>query len=110
MLMQQKNTKRNRKKSGEINWAFLGFCLSRQTVPLGTHTCLIYRNQEKKNRLILRFLADGIQKGEKVLCITDSLTRENILDWLRKKIVDISDEDLEKRLLVKTTKSIYYPE
>lgn len=108
--MQQKNTKRNRSERGDNNLAFLGFCLSRQTVPLGTHTCLIYRNQEKKNRLILRFLADGIQKGEKVLCITDSLTRENILDWLRKKIVDISDEDLERRLLVKTTKSIYYPE
>ena len=106
------------KKNGLINkkggktagkWIYLDFCLGKQAVPLGTHTCLVYRDQERKNRIILQFVADGLQKGEQVVCITDSLTKEAILDWLKKKAIHISAADLEKKLVVQTTKSMYYP-
>ena len=59
------------KKNGLINkkggktagkWIYLDFCLGKQAVPLGTHTCLVYRDQERKNRIILQFVADGLQK------------------------------------------------
>lgn len=104
------------KKKGSISqeknctdcWVFLDFCLGKQAVPLGTHTCLLYRDQEKKNRIILQFIADGLQKGEKVICVTDSLTKETVLDWLKKEISHLP-ADFESRLVVEDTKSMYYP-
>ncbi|HHU81552.1 MAG TPA: response regulator [Firmicutes bacterium] len=108
--MEKKNGPINQKeKKSSDNWIYLDFCLGRQALPLGTHTCLVYRNQKRKNRIILQFIADGLQKGEQVVCITDSLTKEAILDWLKKKEIHISAADLERKLVVQSTKSMYYP-
>lgn len=84
------------------------FCLGKEVVPPGAHTCLVYRNQEKKNRIILQFVADGLQRGEKVVCVTDSLTKEAILDWLKKERLQLPG-GFEDKLVVEATKNIYYP-
>ena len=64
--MEKKDSPINQKeKKSSDNWIYLDFCLGRQALPLGTHTCLVYRNQKRKNRIILQFIADAA-KGEQV--------------------------------------------
>lgn len=90
-------------------WIYVDFCLGKEVVPLGTHTSLIYWDETRKNRIILQFIADGLQKGEQVVCITDSLTKETILDWIKEKKIPIPEADMEKKLVVQTPESMYYP-
>lgn len=83
--------------------------LSRLTVPPGTHTCLLYQNEDEKNKFFLQFLAAGIRRKEKVLCISDSLTKEEILSWFSRKNIDTCGYNFERGLVVRTTQSMYYP-
>ena len=82
---------------------------TKQTIPAGSHTCLLYEDEAKKNEFILQFISTGIQKGEKVLCITDSLTREEILDSVGQDDY-ISGHVPHSGLIVTNTKNMYYPD
>src|SRR5690554_4100234 len=82
---------------------------TKQTIPAGSHTCLLYEDEAKKNEFILQFISTGIQKGEKVLCITDSLTREEILDSVGQDDY-ISGHVPHSGLIVTNTKNMYRSE
>ncbi|HEY8392633.1 MAG TPA: MEDS domain-containing protein [Capillibacterium sp.] len=86
----------------------LGFTSER--VPVGTHTCFFYRDEALKNRIILKYIAAGIRNGEKVACISDSMTKEAILNWFRQERVDTGGYDPERGLIVEGTKATYYPQ
>ncbi|HBL35923.1 MAG TPA: hypothetical protein DDZ55_03845 [Firmicutes bacterium] len=86
----------------------LGF--TEEKVPVGTHTCLFYWDEAKKNRMLLKFLAAGLRNQEKVVCLLDSLTRTEILNWFRAEKIDIGNGDPEAALLVAKNKEVYYPE
>lgn len=86
----------------------LGF--TSEGVPAGTHTCFFYRDEALKNHIILKYIAAGIRNGEKVACISDSMTKEAILDWFRQEKVETGGYDPERGLIVEETKAAYYPQ
>lgn len=83
--------------------------LSKQTVPTGTHICMLYQDETKKQKFILQFLAAGIRGGEKVVCFSDSLTKEEVLNWFRQENVDTCGYDPDRGLVVKNIQNMYYP-
>ncbi len=85
----------------------LGFTSER--VPAGSHTCLFYQDEAFKNRMILKYIVAGIRNGEKVICLTDSLTKEAILNWFRTEKVETGGNDPEQGLIVKSTRAAYFP-
>jgi len=83
--------------------------LTRLTVPPGTHTCLLYQNEDEKREFYLQFLIAGIRRNEKVICISDSLTKDEILSWFCGDELDLCGYELEEGVVVRTTQSMYYP-
>lgn len=81
----------------------------KQTIPAGSHTCFLYADEAHKKEFVIDYVTAGIQNGEKVLCITDSLSREEIIARVGEKH-GIPGEVLNKSLIVTTTKNMYYPQ
>ncbi len=63
----------------------------------GIHTLTIYRNQEDKFAHALHFLKEGLDNNESIVLITDSLTKNKILDIMR----DLWDTNYVNRLYKK---------
>lgn len=86
----------------------LGF--TEEKVPIGSHTCLFYRDEAKKNQMLLEYLAAGLRNHEKVVCLVDSLTKTEILKWFQEEKIDTGDSVPEASLVVVRNKEVYYPE
>jgi len=56
--------------------------VSGESFPEGTHVCLIYDDDDERNKVITRFLIDGILNNEKVGYFGESSSSEGILDLL----------------------------
>ncbi|NLC54130.1 MAG: response regulator [Firmicutes bacterium] len=93
---------------GKHGFVDLGF--SCKSVPVGSHICLFYRDQRRKNRMLLNYILAGIQNGEKVICLLDSMTKEELLDWIQREQVDTGGVDLNRSLFVARTQEVYYPD
>jgi len=73
----------------------------------GDHLCWLYETDEEHRALVVRFVRQGIERGEKVLYITDAHTVEAILDDLRKGGLSV-DRYLERgQLSVLTSQDTY---
>lgn len=59
----------------------LGF--TEERFPPGTHMCLIYDDDDERRRIIAKFIAAGLQTGEKVAYFVDTLTPADARAWLR---------------------------
>jgi hypothetical protein len=54
---------------------------SRQLVP-GAHVCWLYETDAEHERFVTRFLRQGLELGQKVICITDACSAQTILAYL----------------------------
>ena len=48
----------------------LGF--THESVPAGTHTCLVYSGEDERAGIIARFIRGGLAAGERVACFSDA--------------------------------------
>lgn len=71
---------------------------------------MFYRDDTRKNRMLLSYLGAGIRNGEKVICLLDSVTKEEILDWFQREKIDTGGHDPNRCLFVARTQDIYYPD
>jgi len=58
----------------------MGF--SDERLPVGTHMCLIYDDENERRKLIAKFLDAGLREGEKVVYFADTMTVSEVRDWL----------------------------
>jgi len=71
----------------------LGF--SRKKFHPGTHICLIFRGEVERKKIVSKFIESGILNGEKVSYFVDVAKPSDVVDWLEKKDIDLS-QYLEK--------------
>jgi len=73
----------------------------------GHHVCCIYETEEEHRAVVVPFLRQGLERGEKVLYIVDARDAEIILDYLREDGLD-PDPYLESgQLSVLTAQEVY---
>ncbi len=50
--------------------------------PAGTHMCLIYNNEEERQKIISKYLEGGLFTGEKVAYFAEEMSPDQIREWL----------------------------
>jgi signal transduction histidine kinase len=60
-------------------------------LPPGTHGCLIYVDDDIRRTVVGKFLAAGLDNGEKVACFADTTTPARVTMWLTEAGVEVSD-------------------
>jgi anti-anti-sigma regulatory factor len=57
------------------------------TVDPGDHACLTFSEAEERMDLVAAFIRDGLRRGQKVVCWTDSISPERLAAQLSKRLV-----------------------
>jgi hypothetical protein len=55
----------------------------------GGHLCCLYRSEEEYRSFTVGFLRDGLQRGEKILCLAYAGAADAVLTGLRDAGVDV---------------------
>jgi hypothetical protein len=67
----------------------LGF--TEQSYPDMNHICLIYDNEEQRQKIVSEYLAAGIREGEFVRCFSETIAPEKIFSWLKEMDIMLPD-------------------
>ncbi len=73
----------------------------------GTHSCFLYRDEAEQRSITLHYIATGLRQGEKVICLSDQLTKGELLEQFRSEQLDFAGHDPGAGLLVMPT-CLYY--
>lgn len=73
----------------------------------GAHLCYIYETEEEHRAVLVPFLRQGLEKGEKVLYITDARAAETILGYLSASGLDIEPSLAWGQLVILTSEETY---
>ena len=85
--------------------AAMGFTDER--LPVGTHMCLIYDDDNERRKLIAKYLDAGLREGEKVSYFADTMPVAEVRDWLAGMGVKIPQGD---QLTVANAEKTYCPD
>lgn len=84
----------------------LGF--TDEKFPQGQHILLVFNDDRRRRRTIAKYIESGILEGEKVACLLDSITPQEILTHLDDMGLDV---DIHKKdLTIKGAKTTYCPD
>lgn len=67
--------------------------ISDQSLPDSCHVCLIFENEEQRQKIVTEYLANGLKRGEIVRYFTDKTPPETVRSWLTDKGVDVLDAE-----------------
>jgi hypothetical protein len=65
--------------------------LEHAALKLGDHLCCIYETEDEQRAVLTPFVKQGLHQGEKLFCIVDVRTADDILDYLREDGVDVEN-------------------
>lgn len=77
--------------------------------PAGTHMCLIYDNDEQCRKIISKFLAGGLDSGERIGYFADTLTPGDVRAWLKDMGVSLPEERADGPFNIYAAESVYCP-
>lgn len=77
--------------------------------PEGAHMCLIYDNDEQRDKIISRFLAAGLGRGEQVGYFADRTPPEAVRKWLREAGALIPDDGEDGPFTIYQAEAVYCP-
>ena len=83
----------------------MGF--TEETLPVGTHMCMIYSDDKERLDLIPKFFNAGIKAGEKLLYLVDTMSPEDFLKFLNENGVKVPENGLKDQLTVTRTEDSY---
>lgn len=89
----------------EAKQAPLGF--SEDVLPVGTHMCLIYNDDEERRVSVGRFLEAGLQEGEKVAYFADIMSPAEVRTWLSEMDIALPEDE---QLAITNAEETYCPE
>lgn len=69
----------------------LGF--TTESLPAGTHICMLYSDEAERRRVIAKYLGCGIEGKEKVSYFADIMTPEETRGWLKDLGVKLPDDE-----------------
>ncbi|HEY4789380.1 MAG TPA: MEDS domain-containing protein [Bacteroidales bacterium] len=85
----------------------LGF--TKEYKPESNHICLIYDNDEQRQKIVSDFMAVGIREGELVRYFTDRTEPEQIRSWLLNMGIELSDIEKNGSFIVANAEKAYCP-
>ncbi len=92
--------------------------INRKEVPMGftrdsflegTHLCLIYDNDEERNKIIAKFLAAGLARSEQVGYFADTATPADVRSWLQDLGALIPEEREDGPFTIFRAQDVYCP-
>lgn len=78
-----------------------------EDLQLGDHACLTFTDQEERLDLVAAFVRDGLDGGQKVLCVTDTIPRATLYTELAGRDLPIADATASGRMSVVTSGETY---
>ena len=73
----------------------------------GDHICLIYDNDAEQMAVVIRFITDGLKRGERCVYIADESTFEQVIQALEAAGVNAAQEHQRGALQLLTTQQTY---
>jgi hypothetical protein len=83
---------------------------SKELFPSSCHVCLIYENEEQRKKIVARYLAEGLIKGELVRYFADNTKAETVQSWLSELKIDISEAGKIGAFALVSAESAYCPD
>lgn len=65
------------------------------------HICVFYHSQDEEYRILLPFIKEGFERGDKIFHIIDDRNRQEHLRRLKEADIDVSGDDGERRVEVR---------
>jgi hypothetical protein len=85
----------------------LGF--TKEHFPGSSHVCLIYENEEQREKIISEYLAAGIKQGELVRYFTDTTPPEEVRSWLSELGVKFPETEENGTFSISKAENAYCP-
>ena len=82
---------------------------TKEHFPGSCHVCLIYENEEQRQKIVTEYLTAGIEQGEIVRYFTDKSTPETIRLWLVEKGLEISEVEKDGAFAIFPAENAYCP-
>jgi len=86
----------------------LGF--TDEKIPMGTHMCLIFSEDEERVNSLLKFLYSGLVNNERCSCFTEKISEEDIRNFLEENNIDYSECVENKSISLSKTNEVYFPQ
>jgi hypothetical protein len=94
---------------GELqNQISMGF--TKESFPPGVHVCLIFDNEEQRQKIVAEYVAAGLRQGEYVRYLTDMTSPENIHSWLSEMEVELPETHAAEAFAIFKAQSAYCPD
>ena len=84
----------------------LGF--AEEKVPVGTHMCLIFNNNNERIESLLKFLLSGLTNGERVACFSEKVTEETLEAWFKTHNISYNERKVKGAISLSKTGEVYF--
>ncbi len=92
-----------------INQKIVNLGFTDEKFPAGTHMCMIYNSEEERQRIISKFIENGLSAGEKVGYFADMLKPDNVQEWLENMGVNIPKGEEAEQFNISVAETTYCP-
>jgi hypothetical protein len=78
--------------------------------PESCHICLIYENEQQRQKIVSEYIAAGIRQGEVVRYFTDQTMPESVRSWLLELGVELSEVEQNGSFGISIAENAYCPD
>ncbi|MDP2722140.1 MAG: MEDS domain-containing protein [Bacteroidales bacterium] len=78
--------------------------------PESCHICLIYENEQQRQKIVSEYIAAGIRQGEVVRYFTDQTMPESVRSWLLELGVELSEVEKNGSFGISIAENAYCPD
>lgn len=79
-----------------------------ESVPQGTHICLIYTNEEERLDALLKYLLSGLEAGERSICFSNELNEETLRAFFKKNNVSYDESKKNNAIALSGVQEVYF--
>ncbi|NOU17525.1 MAG: hypothetical protein HOO91_08205 [Bacteroidales bacterium] len=83
---------------------------SKKHIPESCHVCLIYENEEQRQKIVADYIAEGLRKGELVHYFTDKTTPKTVRSWLLGIGMELSETEKTGSFSISKAEKAYCPD
>jgi hypothetical protein len=77
-------------------------------VPVGSHICQIYCDEEERSESLLKFILSGLQTRERTACFSEKTDEETLRNYLAKFNISYDERKESKAITLAGTKEVYF--
>lgn len=77
-------------------------------VPVGTHLCLVFSDDEERKEVLLKFLLSGLSTNEKTACFSGNITEEDVIAYLKENGISYDERKSDDMITLADTGSAYF--